>query len=241
MARRRPASSDTDVGGDDDLYGADEGHDLIWHLDHQDRQDRQDTDPGPRPARGQGVHQACSCPSAFFSGQHRPHSLAQARTASSGSPTRCRRRWPPSTRSPSSSSCTRWAAATCTPPSRIDRDGIIWFTIVTSNELGRFDPKTEQFTITPAGTGFWSGVSHCFRSSRRSPPGSPDGPGAGREPCQWAFQGRSAFPFPGIDINRWTARSGTPWLNAHKIGRLDPKTSQVTEFDHAVQGPRRLR
>jgi len=39
---------------------------------------------------------------------------------------------------------------------RFDDNGILWFTLALSNQIGRFDPKTEEFIIldTPS-NGFW--------------------------------------------------------------------------------------
>jgi streptogramin lyase len=49
-----------------------------------------------------------------------------------------------------------------------------------------------------------------------------------------------AFPY-GIDVN---PVDGSIWyakLYANKIGRLDPKTLEVTEYDTPMRGPRRPR
>ena len=236
---------DADVGEDDDLYGADEGHDLIWHLDRKTGKIAEYKIPDLGLPEG-GVFAGVQLPIGVFSGQHGPHSLAQAKDG---------KFWITNALSSSLASFDpvtkqfklyEMGRSHLYPHTiRIDRDGIIWFTIVASNELGRFDPKTEQFTITHLPeTGFWSGVSHylfpiILKIAAWFPKMDLE---LGVNHAKWAFQGRSAFPFPyGIDIN---PVDGSIWyakLNAHKIGRLDPKTLQVTEFDTPFKGPRRLR
>ncbi|KVN05825.1 hypothetical protein WT08_20395 [Burkholderia sp. MSMB1552] len=81
---------------------------------------------------------------------------------------------------------------------RIDRAGIVWFTIVASNEVARFDPKTGTFTIIhlPDG-GFWRAVSHyLFPLVVKMAAWFP---GQNLQLAlthhKWAFQGRDAFPY----------------------------------------------
>ena len=236
---------DADVGEDDDLYGADEGHDLIWHLDRKTGQITEHKIPDLGLPEG-GVFAGVQLPIGVFSGQHGPHSLAQAKDGKfwiTNALSSSLASFDPATKQFKLYEMGRSHLYPHTI--RIDRDGIIWFTIVASNELGRFDPKTEQFTITHLPeTGFWSGVSHylfpiILKIAAWFPKMDLE---LGVNHAKWAFQGRSAFPFPyGIDIN---PVDGSIWyakLNAHKIGRLDPKTMQVTEFDTPFKGPRRLR
>jgi virginiamycin B lyase len=128
---------------------------------------------------------------------------------------------------------------------RQDKDGILWFTIVASNEVARFDPKTEKFTIIglPHG-GFWRGVSdYLFPWVLKIAAWFPQKDlQLGVSHHKFADQGRDAFSFPyGIDVS---PVDGSIWyakLNVHKIGRIDPKTLKVTEWDTPLKGPRRLR
>jgi virginiamycin B lyase len=58
---------------------------------------------------------------------------------------------------------------------RIDPKGIVWFTIAVSNQVGRFDPATETFTLLQLPhNGFWRWVADVFfptllKYSARSP------------------------------------------------------------------------
>ena len=93
---------------------------------------------------------------------------------------------------------------------RFDAQGIAWFTIAVSNQVGRFDPKTGDMKIIDL-------------------PKTTNRPNAG-------------FMFPyGIDVS---PIDGSVWytrLWADKIGRIDPETLAVQEFDPPLSGPRRLR
>ncbi|MCK9284611.1 MAG: carboxypeptidase regulatory-like domain-containing protein [Rhodocyclaceae bacterium] len=94
---------------------------------------------------------------------------------------------------------------------RVDAKGVVWFTVIFSNQVGRFDPATQsmkviQLPATPAGKPMLN------------------------------------MPSPyGIDIN---PKDGSVWyaqLGIDKIGRIDPLTLEVKEFDSPVRGPRRQR
>ena len=236
---------DADVGEDEDLYGADEGHDVIWHLDRKTGKITEYKEPDIDLPEG-GVFAGVQLPIGVFTGKHGPHSMAQAKDG---------KFWITNALSSSIASFDpvskqfklyEMGRTHLYPHTiRIDPAGIIWFTIVASNEVGRFDPKTEQFTILHLPEeGFWSGVSHylfpwILKIGAWFPKMNLH---MGVNHAKWAFQGRSAFPFPyGIDVN---PVDGSIWyakLNVHKIGRIDPKTQQVTEFDTPLKGPRRLR
>jgi streptogramin lyase len=59
---------------------------------------------------------------------------------------------------------------------------------------------------------------------------------------KWAEQGRDAISLPyGIDINPVNGSICYAKLNVNKIGRINPKTFAVREFDTPQKGPRRLR
>jgi virginiamycin B lyase len=93
---------------------------------------------------------------------------------------------------------------------RFDDDGIAWFTIAISNQVGRFDPATDEMKVIEL-------------------------PATTRRPS-------AGFMFPyGIDVS---PIDGSIWytrLWAGKVGRIDPKTLAVEEFDPPLSGPRRLR
>ncbi len=236
---------DTDVGMDDDLYGSDEGHDIIWHLDRKTGHIEQFKLPDIDLPEG-GVFSGVQLPIGVFTGKHGPHSMAQGKDG---------RFWITNALSSTLASFDpvskkfklyNMGRTHLYPHTvRIDKEGIVWFTITASNEVGRFDPKTEQFKIIslPHG-GFWRAMTdYAFPYVLKA---------ASLFPKQnlhlkvshhkWANVGREAFNFPyGIDVS---PVDGSIWyakLYANKVGRIDPKTLEITEFDTPLKGPRRLR
>jgi streptogramin lyase len=92
---------------------------------------------------------------------------------------------------------------------RVDRKGIVWFTLAGSEHVGRLDPTTGHFDILP--------LPHVV----------PGGISGGTQPY-------------GIDIH---PVDGSVWygrLFGDRIGRVDPVTLAITEFDSPVRGPRRM-
>jgi len=126
---------------------------------------------------------------------------------------------------------------------RIDKEGIVWFTNVASNQVGRFDPKTEQFKVLSLpSNGFFRWVSdQLFPTMTRLTGWFPHkNLHLDLSHQKWLGHNILAFPY-GIDIN---PVDGSIWyakLYASKIGRIDPKTLAITEFDTPMQGPRRPR
>jgi len=236
---------DTDVGQEDDLYGSDEGHDLIWRLDRHDGHIDQFRLPDIDLPEG-GVFSGVQLPIGVFTGKHGPHSMAQAKDGRfwiTNALSSTLASFDPATKQFKLYELGRTHLYPHTV--RIDKEGIVWFTITASNEVGRFDPKTEQFTaIRLPHNGFWRAVSdYAFPYVLKIAAWFP------KQNLQlavshhrWADQGRDAFAFPyGIDVN---PSDGSIWyakLYAHKIGRIDPRTLEITEFDTPLKGPRRLR
>lgn len=98
---------------------------------------------------------------------------------------------------------------------RFDQDGIIWYTDAAMNSVFRLDPKTGAV--------------------KRYQLPMPENTDRGRV----RGEGGSITPY-GIDV----APDGRIWyskLNGNKIGVIDPKTDQITEYDPPVTGPRRMR
>lgn len=118
---------------------------------------------------------------------------------------------------------------------RIDDRGRVWYTIVVSNHVGMYDPATgqhevirvparsfgEEITLRLLPVMLWLSQYIDFDM------------GAGGE--------GAGLPMPyGIDI----APNGDVWfsqLNAHRIGRVDPDTFEVTMIDTPFTAPRRMR
>lgn len=95
---------------------------------------------------------------------------------------------------------------------RFDANGILWFTIYVSNQVGRFDPKTHHLTV----------INLPKTASRKEIVERPP-----------AVYGLDISP---IDGSIWYTR-----LYANMIGRIDPVTYQVQEWSPPVFGPRRAR
>jgi streptogramin lyase len=234
---------DADLAQDGKLYGADEGHDLLWVLDRESGAIEKYPEPDIDLPRG-GRFSGMKLPIGVFSGKHGPHSMAQTRDG---------RIWVTNALSSTLASfdpATKQFKLYPLGPDvlyphtiRVDGNDIIWFTCVASNQVVRFDPKTEKATIValPAGgvvqwvslallptlmhVGSWfpNQAVHLNFSTHR-------------------IFGHSVLPFPyGIDVN---PKDGSIWyakLFASRIGRIDPKTLQVEEWDTPMRGPRRPR
>jgi virginiamycin B lyase len=95
---------------------------------------------------------------------------------------------------------------------RFDAKGILWFSLYLSNQVGRFDPKTGHTTVIQLPT-------RIYRKE---------------------LVDRTTATY-GVDIN---PLDGSVWytrLYANAVGRIDPDTLQVQEWDPPVFGPRRAR
>ena len=234
---------DMDVAEDGLFYGTDEGHDKLHVLDPASGKIVEyplpDAD-GPRAGKFSGMQ----LPIGVFSGKHGPHSMGQT---SDG------RLWITNSLSSTLASFdakTRQFKLYPVPNDalyphtvRVDRNDIVWFTIVASNQLGRFDPKTEQMTVMRLPhNGFWRWVSDMlFPTLLRISSWFPDSAFL-LNFSHARFLGYEVMAFPyGIDIH---PKDGSVWyakLYANKIGRVDPKTMQVQEYDTPLRGPRRPR
>jgi virginiamycin B lyase len=234
---------DMDVAGDGKFYGTDEGHDKLWVLDPQtgavEGVDLPKSDL-PRGGLFSGMHLAIG----IFTGSHGPHSMAQT---SDG------RIWITNALSSTLMSFDPATKQFKTYPVpgdalyphtvRVDRNDVVWFTIVASNQLGRFDPKTEQMTVLRLpSNGFFRWLSDMlFPTLLRISSWLPDH-SLLLDFSHHRFLGYSVLAFPyGIDVN---PKDGSIWyakLYANRIGRVDPETLQIREYDTPMSGPRRPR
>ncbi len=128
---------------------------------------------------------------------------------------------------------------------RFDQDGVLWFSMALSNQIGRMDIQTKEITLieTPS-NGFWRWITDLLLPSVLK-----TASWFGKEDMhlnlshhQWSGQGRDILNLPyGIDVN---PLDGTIWyskLYADRIGRLDPKTMKITEWNTPYPAPRRMR
>lgn len=119
---------------------------------------------------------------------------------------------------------------------RIDPKNRVWYTIAGSNHVGMYDPKTGQHeTIRVPARSFGEAVvlrmlpAFIWLSQYVDLSGAAGGGGEGGGPVPY-----------GIDI----APNGDVWfsqLNAHRIGRIDPETFELTMIDTPFTAPRRIR
>ncbi len=234
---------DAMVGHDQRIYSTDEGHDILWVLDRTTGKLERNVQPDIDLPRG-GMFSGIDLPIGTFTGKHGPHSMAET---SDG------RIWITNALSGTLMSFDPKSRAWRTygipddpvyPHTvRVDRRDIVWFTIAASNQIGRFDPKTETFRITRLpSNGIVRWVSQeLFPTLLRIGSWFPH-QAYHLNISTHPFFGERVLPFPyGIDIN---PKDGSVWyakLYAGKIGRLDPETFEVEEWDTPMKGPRRPR
>ena len=234
---------DADVAQDQKIYGTDEGHDLLWVLDPKTGQVDKYPLPDINLPRG-GLFSGMRLPIGVFSGKHGPHSMAQTRDG---------RIWITNALSSTLMSFDPNTKQFKTYPVghdalyphtvRVDQNDIVWFTIVASNQVGRFDPATEQMTVIRLpSNGFIRWTSDMlFPTLMRFGSWFPD-QAALLNLSTHRFFGHSILAFPyGIDVN---PVDGSIWyakLYASRIGRIDPKTLEVSEWETPMKGPRRPR
>lgn len=236
---------DTDVGDDGHLYGTDEGHDILWELDRQTGQITTHKLPDVDLPVG-GYFAGMQLPLGVFTGKHGPHSMAQGKDGRIWITNALSSRlmsFDPKTKAFKSYTIDEPAFYLHTI--RIDQDGIIWFTVAVSNKVGRFDPKTEKFTMlhlpdNPVIRAFSEyALPTVFKLAAKYLP-------ARNMPVKLSphqfMMGRAMYQLPyGIDVN---PKDGSIWyakLLGNKIGRIDPKTLAIEEFDTPLGGPRRPR
>lgn len=234
---------DTDVGDDDKLYGTDEGHDILWVLDRKTHRIEKYPLPDIDLPTG-GKFAGMQLPIGIFTGKHGPHSMVQTRDG---------RIWITNALSGTLMSFDPSTKAFKVYPVpgdvlyphtiRADRAGIVWFTNVASNQVTRFDPVTEQMqTMRLPSNGFFRWVTDMlFPTVLKLASWFPArNLHLDLSHHKWLGHDVMAFPY-GIDVN---PVDGSIWyakLYASKIGRIDPATLEIREYDTPMKGPRRPR
>jgi len=236
---------DADVGADGRLYGADEGHDILWELDRDTGQiDEVKLPPVDLPVGGK--FSGLALPIGIFTGKHGPHSLAkdeQGRLWITNSLSSRLMAYTPEEHKFETYDVA--ADSLYLHTIRLDHNGRLWFTVAASNQVGRFDPKTAQLDLLDLLT---NGLSRWFADAML-PTVNWIGSFFPRKNVpitishhKWANLGREILNMPyGIDVN---PQDGSVWyakLYANKIGRIDPETFAIEEFDTPAVGPRRPR
>lgn len=236
---------DADVGADGKLYGVDEGQDVVWILDRASgRLERVPFPDSDLPVGG--LFSGFALPIGIFTGKHGPHSLAQGEDG---------RFWITNALSstlmafdPENKTFEVYpigADALYPHTIRIDANGTVWFTLAASNQVARFEPRTGEFTIIDLpSNGFLRWISDAYyplilKVTSWFP----------RQNLhlklshhKWTGQGRAVLNMPyGIDVNPIDGGIWYAKLYADRIGHIDPKTLEITEFETPLKGPRRPR
>lgn len=241
---------DTIVGSDGKLYGIDEGQDIIYILDRTTGQ----IETSRMPSNGNpigGDFAGLQLPIGIFTGNHGPHSAvetADGRLFITGALSSSLIMFRPATREWKTYEIPRGflrRKGLYPHTIRADREGNLWFTVMSSNRIARFDIRTGQFTdIALPSNGVLRWISDMFM-------------GVVLEIAAWFPQqnvhlflshhkwlngGIGIFNWPyGIDVNPVDGGIWYSKLLSNKIGHVDPKTLEVTEYDVPHRGPRRMR
>ncbi len=242
---------DAVVGQNGKLYGIDEGADTIWELDRDTGEVIANKIPNTEGLPVGGNFAGVQLPIGIFTGHYGPHSAAQisdGRMFVTGALGSSLLMFDPDTREWDMYPIPRgflWRKGLYSHTIRADKDDNVWFTVMASNMVLKFNTKTEEFTeiklpsngilkwlsdtfmgvVLEIGSFFPQENSHLFLSHHK-----------------WLNGGRDAFNWPyGIDIN---PKDGSIWygkLLGNKIGRIDPETLEIVEYDTPAEGPRRMR
>jgi len=241
---------DTGVGEDDKLYGIDEGHDVVWVLDRRTHEIEKLPLPDIDLPVG-GNFAGLQLPIGIFTGKHGPHSMAQmsdGRIWITAALSSSLVSLDPKTKAFKVYPVPRgflWKGGLYPHTVRVDKSDIVWFTVDLSNQVARFDPKTEQFTmidLPSRGPMRWL-LDTCFGVVLKIAAWFPQqNLHLALSHHKWLNVGKGVLTQPyGIDVN---PVDGSIWyakLMTSQIGRIDPRTLEVTEYDTPMMGPRRPR
>jgi streptogramin lyase len=236
---------DTDVGSDGHLYGVDQGHDVVWELDRETGKVSEHKMPDIDLPEG-GLYSGAELPIGIFTGKHGPHSLVEDETG---------KFWITGSLASELLSFDIKTKQFELYPLHSDelyphtirraRDGMIWFTDPASNEVTRLDPRTKTFTTVQLwhnGFARWltdALFPYVLKIASLFPK---ENVNQWISHYWWTGLGRDILNFPyGIDEDPTTGDIWFSKLYANKIGRVDARTLEVTEYDTPLKGPRRLR
>ena len=242
---------DTMVGHDEMLYGVDEGNDKIFLLDRVTGKVEEIAMPVTEGTPVGGRFRGVRLPIGIFTGRHGPHSAAQIAdgriyitAALSGEILE----FNPKTREWKHHVIPAgflWRKGLYPHTIRVDKDQNVWFTVTMSNRLMKLDTRTEQFTdiglpsggILPWITDTFMGVIMkiiAFFPEKNLQ--------LALSHHKWLNGGDSILNEPyGIDVNPVDDQVWYGKLLGNKIGTVDRKTLEVTEYDTPAKGPRRMR
>lgn len=241
---------DTMVGQDGKLYGIDEGNDEVFILDRETGEIGVEKMPVTDEVVG-GNFRGLQLPIGIFTGRHGPHSGAQisdGRMFFTGALSSNLIMFNPATREWKLYPIPQgflWRKGLYSHTIRADKDDKLWFTVLISNTVMKFDPQSETFTeialphngalrwITDWFIGLVLKIVSFFPEQNFQ---------LALSHHKWMNGGREIASWPyGIDINPVDGGIWYSKLLANKIGHIDPQTLTVTEYDVPHSGPRRMR
>ena len=242
---------DTIVGFDGKLYGFDEGKDVVYIQDRENGKLEEIPVPTNPEMPVGGIFNGVQLPIGIFTGKVGLHSAAQApnglmyMTASLGASLLS---FDPQTKAFKEYPIPRnflWRSGIYPHTIRADKEGNVWFTVTYSNEVYKFDTKTEQFTrVKLPYNGVMTWISDTFMGVVLKLAGLAQGKNyqLGLSHHKWLNAGDSAYSVSyGIDVD---PNSGNIWYSkvvGNRIGVVDKDTLEVKEFITPHKGPRRLR
>jgi virginiamycin B lyase len=198
-----------------------------------------------------GIFNSFKLPIGIFTGQHGPHSMAQTsdgRLWITSSLSGTLFSLDPKTKQFKGYPVPRgflWHGGIYLHTIRVDQDDMVWFTVVASNQVMRFDPKAEKFdVINLPSRGVMRWITDTFFGLILKIGSLVDRSNfhLAASHHKWLNIGKDVLTMPyGIDVN---PKDGSIWyakLMTNQIGRIDPKTFEVTEYDTPMNGPRRPR
>jgi streptogramin lyase len=236
---------DVELGPDGKLYGVDMSADHLWILDPATNQIESVDWPANDLPLG-GMFAGAVAPLGTFEAHHGPHSIVHGpdgKLYTTNSLAAEIGIFDPQTRQ---TEFVPTGADTIYPHTlRFDAKGMLWFTFALSNQVGRMDPVTRKITLIdlPA-NGFWRWLTDAML-----PTVLEVASWFGKEDMHITLshhklsgEGRQILNLPyGIDIN---PVDGSVWyskLYANRIGRIDPQTLVIEEYETPFPAPRRLR
>ncbi|RDE24662.1 hypothetical protein DV711_03475 [Motiliproteus coralliicola] len=242
---------DAVVGQNGNLYGLDEGTDIVWELDRETDEITPHKIPGGEGKDRGGRFSGFQLPIGIFSGYHGPHSAAQiedGRMYVTNALSGTIGEFNPETAEWIVHDIPEgflWRKGLYPHTIRADKDNNVWFTVLASNMVLKMDTTTGEFTevdlpsngalrwATDVFAGLTFKIGELFPEANSA---------LFLSHHKWLNQGRDIYNWPyGIDINPVDGGIWYGKLLANKIGHIDPDTLEVTEYDTPFKGPRRLR
>ncbi|MEO9334720.1 hypothetical protein ABI260_20725 [Pseudomonas guguanensis] len=236
---------DVEIGDDGKIYGVDMSADKIWILDRESNEIEHVQWPDNGLPLG-GLFSGSVAPLGTFEAYHGPHSIVKGPDGKMYTTNSLAAEigiFDPKTRH---TEFIPTGGDTIYPHTlRFDAQGMLWFTFALSNQVGRMDPRTRKITVIDLpSNGTWRWLSDAMLPTilRVSSWFGKKDLHITLSHHKISGAGRTVLNLPyGIDVN---PVDGSIWyskLYADRIGRIDPKTLEIEEYETPHSAPRRLR